>query len=186
MRGLPEFGRTVGYIRRSTYLGMSIPDEKRDGFCLLLQAGKGRRTMKSLRTNVILLVVVAILIPHYATEVLAQAKESDEVERLIADLKDQSWQIRWYSAEALGEKKDPRAVEPLAAALKDKNVYVRAMAAWALGEIKDPRAVGPLIDALNDEIKDVRKKAALALQEITGKDFGKDPAKWREWWKKNK
>jgi HEAT repeat protein len=60
------------------------------------------------------------------------------------------------------------------------------MAAWALGEIKDRRAVKPLIDALGDQIKDVRKKAALALKEITGKDFGKDPAKWQEWWEKNK
>jgi HEAT repeat protein len=143
--------------------------------------------MKSLRINVILLVVVAILIPPCATEALAQAKESDEVERLIADLKDRSWQIRWYAASALGEMKEPRAVEPLIGILKnDRNGYVRAMAAWALGKIKDRRAVEPLIDGITDESNDVRKRAPLALKEITGQDFGKDPAKWREWWEKNK
>ncbi len=142
--------------------------------------------MKGVKPILALLVLVAFLIPNHGAELLAQTQESGEVERLIADLKDQSWQARWFAAQALGDIKDPRAVDPLAAALKDKNVYVRAMAAWALGEIKDLRAVEPLIDALRDEIKDVRKKAALALQEITGKDFGKDPAKWQEWWEKNK
>lgn len=156
----------------------------RKGRYLPLRAGKGRKVMRRMKTIFVLLAVVSILIPQYATEVLGETK--DEVERLINDLKDESWQIRWYAAQALGEIKNPRAVEPLAVALKDKNVYVRAMAAWALGEIKDRRAVKPLIDALSDQIKDVRKKAALALQEITGKDFGKDPARWQEWWEQNR
>ncbi|NIS60530.1 MAG: hypothetical protein GTO13_07490, partial [Proteobacteria bacterium] len=134
--------------------------------------------MTKMKAIVALLAVIALLIPHYAAEVLAET----ELERLIADLKDPSWQVRWYSAEALGEAKDPRAVEPLIAALKDKNVYVQVMAAWALRKIKDPRAVKPLIDALGDEIKDVRKEAALALKEITGKDFGEDAAQWQKWW----
>ncbi|MFQ6078227.1 MAG: HEAT repeat domain-containing protein [Thermodesulfobacteriota bacterium] len=138
--------------------------------------------MQRMRTIGVLLALITFLIPQYATEMLAET----ELDRLIADLKDPSWQIRWYSAEALGEAKDPRAVEPLAAALKDKNVYVRAMAAWALGEIKDRRAVKPLIDALRDEIKDVRRKAALALKAITGEDFGKDPAQWQKWWQGKK
>lgn len=141
--------------------------------------------MKKGKPIIALLIVVIFLIPYYAAvDALGQAK--DEVQRLIDELKDSSWQIRWHAAEALGEGKDPRATEPLVGALKDKNVYVRVMAAWALGEIKDRRAVEPLIDALRDEIKDVRKKAAVALQEITGKDFGQEPDKWREWWEKNR
>jgi HEAT repeat protein len=147
---------------------------------------EGGKTMTKMKIIVALLALIPVLIPQFAAEVLAQTKESGEVERLIADLKDPSWQIRWYSAEALGEAKDPRAVEPLIAALKDKNVYVQVMAAWALGKIKDPRAVEPLIAALGDEIKDVWKEAALALKEITGKDFGKDPTRWQEWWEKNR
>ena len=55
-----------------------------------LQAGKGRRTMKGVKPILALLVVVAFLIPHYAAQVVAQTKESGEVERLIADLKDPS------------------------------------------------------------------------------------------------
>ena len=154
-----------------------------------LPTASGRERKEIMRRKMIILAVLAavtLVVPHYATDLLAQTKESGELERLIADLKDPSWQARWFASQALGDMKDPRAVEPLAAALKDDNVYVRAMAAWALGEIKDPRAVEPLIEALKDEIKDVRKKAALALQEITGKDFGQDHAKWREWREKNK
>ena len=141
--------------------------------------------MTKMKAIVALLAVITFLIPQYAAEVLGETK--DEVERLINDLKDESWQIRWYAAQALGGAKDLRAVEPLIAVLKkDKHVYVRATTAWALGEIKDRRAVKPLIDALGDEIRDVRRNAAWALKKITGKDFGEDPAQWQKWWEGKK
>ena len=141
--------------------------------------------MKKVKPIIALLIVGIFLIPYYAVEALGQSK--DEVQRLIDDLKNSSWQIRWYAASALGEMKEPRALEPLIAVLKDDKVgYVRAMAAWALGKIKDRRAVEPLIDGITDESNDVKKMAPLALKDITGQDFGKDPIKWREWWNKNK
>jgi HEAT repeat protein len=143
--------------------------------------------MKAVKIILILLAIVTFLIPQHAAEVLGQAKESGEVERLINDLKDESWQIRWYAAQALGDMNDPHAVEPLIAVLKnDKHVYVLATTAWALGELKDRRAVKPLIDAMGHEVRDVRRNAAWALKKITGKDFGEDPAKWQEWWQAQK
>jgi HEAT repeat protein len=51
---------------------------------------------------------------------------------------------------------------------------------------KDARAVEPLIEALQDEDAQVRDRAAEALQKITGKDFGKDADKWRQWQKEGK
>ena len=39
----------------------------------------------------------------------------------------------------------------------------------------------PLISALKDEDGDVRKAASAALEKITGKNFGEDEAKWRDW-----
>lgn len=141
--------------------------------------------MKAVKIILILLAIVTFLIPQHAADVLGQTK--DEAERLIKDLKDPSWQIRWYAESALGEMKEVRAVEPLIATLKDDdNGYVRAMAAWALGQIKDRRAVEPLIAAITDESSDVKKMAPLALKEITGEDFGKDPAKWQKWWEGKK
>jgi HEAT repeat protein len=141
--------------------------------------------MEGAKTVLILLAIVALLIPQFGAEVTGQAK--DELERLLKDLKDPSWQMRWYGASALGDMKETRAVEPLIATLKnDDNGYVRAMAAWALGQIKDRRAIEPLIDGITDESSDVRKRSPQALKQITGQDFGKDQAKWREWWEKNR
>jgi HEAT repeat protein len=143
--------------------------------------------MTKMKAIVALSAVITFLISQYTAEVLAQTKESGEVERLIADLKDPSWQIRWYAVQALGGTKDLRGLEPLIAVLKnDKHVYVLATTAWALGEYKDRRAVKPLIDAMGHEVRDVRRNAAWALKKITGKDFGEDPAKWQEWWEGKK
>jgi HEAT repeat protein len=117
---------------------------------------------------------------------ISQAIGSDEVERLIKDLKNESWQIRWDAAAALGEMKDPRAIEPLRAALKDENSYVRMTAARSLGMIDDPRVIEPLIEALKDDSHGVKKNAALSLKIRTGQDFGKDPEAWMKWWEQNK
>jgi hypothetical protein len=100
---------------------------------------------------------------------------------LISALKDEDRDVRRVAAGALGELKDPRAVEPLISALKDENRDVRRVAAGALGELKDPRAVEPLISVLKDENGSVRRAAAASLLEITGKNFGEDEAKWRDW-----
>ena len=100
---------------------------------------------------------------------------------LISALKDEDGDAREAAVMALGELKDPRAVEPLISALKDENGSVRYRAVMALGELKDPRAVESLISALKDENGSVRWNAAAALNKITGKNFGEDEAKWRDW-----
>lgn len=117
---------------------------------------------------------------------VAQTSGSDEVEQLIKELQNESWQIRWNAAAALGETKDPRAIEPLIVALKDENSYVRMTAARSLGMIDDPRVIEPLIEALKEESHGVRKNAALSLKMRTGQDFGKDPEAWQKWWEQNK
>ncbi len=143
--------------------------------------------MKAFNIIVVLLALLGLTALWYGTEVLAQKGEPQEVQKYIDTLRDPEWQIRWEAVTVLGESKDPRATEPLIGTLSgDENTYVRATAAWALGEIKDRRAVEALIAALKDESHGVKKNAALALKTITGKDFGKDPALWQEWWEKNK
>ena len=105
-----------------------------------------------------------------------------DMDQLIKDLQNSSWQIRWDAAAALGETKDPRAVGPLSAALQDENSYVRMTAARSLGMIDDPRVVAALIQALKDESHGVRKNAMLSLKERTGQDLGKEPEAWLKWW----
>jgi len=54
-----------------------------------------------------------------------------------------------------------------------------------LAKIGKP-AVGPLIAALNNSNQDICKNVAVSLRQITNQDFGKDTAKWQEWWEKSK
>jgi HEAT repeat protein len=108
------------------------------------------------------------------------------VEHLIIAIRDKDINVRANAAFALGRIKDNRAMEPLIVALKDEDAFVRRSAEIALAWVKDPRAVEPLIEALKDKDTYVQQFAAKALKAITGQNFGQNPAKWQEWWEKNK
>ena len=82
--------------------------------------------------------------------------------------------------------KDKRSVTPLINCISDPSKDVRAESAWALKEIGDKRAVGALIETLDDTELLVRIRVESALESITGQKFGKDVAKWQEWWSRNK
>lgn len=82
--------------------------------------------------------------------------------------------------------KDKRAVSHLINCLKDPSKDVRVETAWALKEIGDRRAVKALIETLDDKELLVRIRVESALEDITGQKFGKDIAKWQEWWARNK
>ena len=90
----------------------------------------------------------------------------DEVERLIAELRDTNRRVRENAADALGKICDVRAVEPLITALTDSDKYVRRNAAGALGNIGDARAVEPLVAALHDVYLGIRLKSVEALGKI--------------------
>ena len=141
---------------------------------------------KRFKTLVAFLVMMGFVPCIFSTDVAGQEGDSDNVDQIIKDLQNDSWQIRWDAAAALGETKDPRGVDPLITALKDENSYVRMTAARSLGMIDDPRVIEPLIQALRDESHGVQKNALLSLKARTGRDFGKDPKAWQEWWEQNK
>jgi HEAT repeat protein len=131
-------------------------------------------------------VLTCMALWYLSTNAAGQAGNSDNVDQIIKDLQNDSWQIRWDAAAALGETKDPRGIGPLSTALKDENSYVRMTAARSLGMIDDPRVIDPLIQALRDESLGVQKNALLSLKERTGQDFGKDADAWQKWWEQNK
>ena len=111
---------------------------------------------------------------------LGKMREPRAVGPLIGFLVDEKWG-KW-AAFALGDLGDARAVEPLIRLLKNERDVDST--ARALGDLKDLRAVEPLIAAMSDKKKTF--DAIRALERITGQDFGKDQAKWQEWWEKNK
>ncbi len=98
----------------------------------------------------------------------AKVDDRPEVERRIANLKDEDWLVRRDAAEALGKLGDRQAVAPLTACLKDGTNSVRFSAAEALGKLGDQRAVAPLIACLKDKDVD-RSYAAEALGKLGDK-----------------
>ena len=132
------------------------------------------------------LVLTSFALCFFSTDVIGQTGSSEEVDRLIDDLQNESWQIRWDAAAALGDTNDPRAIEPLSKALQDENSYVRMTAARSLGMIEDPKVIDPLIQALKDDSHGVKKNAELSLKTRTGQNFGKDFEAWQRWWEQNK
>lgn len=62
---------------------------------------------------------------------------SDQLGKLLAQLKDKDPEVRANAACSLGELGDKRAVEPLIQCLKDEVSEVRAGVALSLGELKD-------------------------------------------------
>ena len=138
------------------------------------------------KKNFVFLVLVGFALCFFSSDGIGQAGSSEEIDQLVKDLQDESWQVRWDAAAALGETKDPRAIGPLSEALQDENSYVRMTAARSLGMIEDPRVIEPLIQALQDDSHGVKKNAALSLKIRTGQDFEKDYEAWRRWWEQNK
>jgi HEAT repeat protein len=57
--------------------------------------------MKKIKRILALMAVISVIVLQYSAEATRETKDPHEVDRLIGDLKDASWQIRWYAAEAL-------------------------------------------------------------------------------------
>lgn len=111
---------------------------------------------------------------------------------IAAFLEEGDWRVHDFLLDKLVKMGVP-IVAPLIAVLKDKRWRVRYNAVRALGKIKDSRAVEHLIAFLKDEderdihnIHNLRRFAVGVLKKITGKDFGKEQARWKKWWKENK
>lgn len=93
---------------------------------------------------------------------------ADEVDDMIAELKNSEEDVREEAAERLGQLGDPRAVPPLIQALRDSEDDVVEKAAESLGQLGDADAVEPLMDAFNSHQMDwgIRVKTAKAMEMI--------------------
>ena len=141
------------------------------------------RIMAKKKRNSLSFLFLSFLILLLSSDAYSQ---EDQIGRLIQNLDSEYRDLRMCSVWTLGKVKDSRAVDALIKALNHKDFGVRVGAADALGEMKELKAIEPLITALKDNEEEIRDSFANALKNITGKDFGKDPEKWREWWNQNK
>jgi von Willebrand factor type A domain/HEAT repeats len=87
--------------------------------------------------------------------------------------------------DGLADQAGDRAVEDLARLRHDARWQIRATAIAALGRIGSPQAIPLLIDWFETEDGRLRGDLGDALELLTGKDFGANEIRWREWWDTN-
>ena len=75
-----------------------------------------------------------------------------------------------------------KPVSVLMDALPNGDATTREFVLSCLSEIGDTKAVPAMINLLGDKNPDVREAAAEHLALLTHYDFGKDAAKWRDWY----
>jgi HEAT repeat protein len=101
---------------------------------------------------------------------------------LTAALHDPEADVRVAACEAWGKRPGGQAASALIGVLGgDLDSDVRMAAAKALGKVKDPAAVSALGNTLEDSDPAMQYQAVLSLREITGKDFGNDVNRWRQY-----
>ena len=123
--------------------------------------------------------------PVTVTTTVKVQDDDPRVPKYLAELKDTTaaQHVRTSAAKELGVLKARSAVDDLIAAMEDRDWYLRVCAANSLEQIGDMQAVPALIRNLSHQMLPVNDAARQALVQITGKNFGKDIDKWREWWK---
>ncbi|MFC1934775.1 HEAT repeat domain-containing protein [Chloroflexota bacterium] len=135
-------------------------------------------------------------INHCLARALENISGSDDVATTLLNeaLESEDSEIREKAAIALrdiGTGADG-SVKSLIAALEDEEFHVFWQAAMALGEIGPEAidAIPPLIESMErrsyrlteKQIEEFSFVEVEALRKITGKDFGNDVGRWREWW----
>ena len=90
-----------------------------------------------------------------------------------------------FALDALARMQNPIATKLLHEMARSKNTQLRRKVVDSLAENKSPGTVELLIEFLNDAEPVIRADAAGSLQRNTGKNFGQDAARWKEWWSNN-
>ncbi len=111
------------------------------------------------------------------------AKEEELLKQLASD--DESERVKAIDdLVALGSMKAVPAILNIAADRKEKNNWDRHTATRALAMLGDPSVVPELVQLTYHYNWNVRQWAQIALVRLTGQNFGRDVAAWRQWWEK--
>lgn len=111
------------------------------------------------------------------------AVEEKMLKQLASD--DQGERIAAINAlAALGSKKAVPELLKIAAERVEKDNRDRWMAVRALGIVGDPSAVPDLVQLTYHYNLNTRLWAQISLVRLTGENFGRDVAAWRQWWAK--
>ncbi len=95
---------------------------------------------------------------------------------------------RQAAAQALAELIDGNILQRLEKLIEDRktDLPVRQAALWTLGRCGRKQAAAILIENLSHPQEGARRAAAEALADLTGRQYGGDVVRWREWWDEHK
>ena len=114
-------------------------------------------------------------------------KEKADEERWLKQLKSDNMSARTlaiYALAAMNSKKAVPGLLQIAADRKEKDNVDRVEACRALGIIGDLSVVPDLVSLTYHYNRDTRFWAQISLVRLTGENFGRDLAAWRQWWAK--
>lgn len=113
------------------------------------------------------------------------ARSIDSVPDIIALIEKRPlpfW-VHAHAADALGAIGDQRAVLPLEMAMRASDFYALPNAFRALVTLSSDLAVPLAIERISPEIKGMGSGYLVReLENATGKSYGFDQARWKEWW----
>ena len=90
--------------------------------------------------------------------------------------------VRCEAIEGLARLKSELVVPPAITGISDPIWQVRASSVLALTKVRHPSAVEPLVQRIALEEGRLITDIAEALANLTGKEFGPEPEKWKQWW----
>lgn len=92
--------------------------------------------------------------------------------------------FRQSAAAALAELMDAHILQRLEVLLEDRKIElpVRQLALATLGRYGRKRAAAVLVEQLSHDQEAIRRTASETLTTLTGRAYGLDVVRWREWW----
>jgi len=120
-----------------------------------------------------------------AINVLAKSGR-DGIAHLVEYWKRDEREVGEVITEALAKNMSASKVQILIDTLKNPDVTIQKKTVNVLLRIRDKRFIPILVAALDEKNNSVRKNVLAVLQRLTGRKFGADSKKWKNWWEKEK
>ncbi|MHC4777980.1 MAG: HEAT repeat domain-containing protein [Planctomycetota bacterium] len=117
-----------------------------------------------------------------ALDVLSRFRVEEAFRPMADRSSDEDPRVRVEAMAALEEINDLAYSTEVIAALSDSCWPVRSAAVAAVRKLRPRAAFGPMIERLDQEKGRLKSEVHEVLVYMAGRDLGKDPEAWRDWW----